>query len=439
MKNKVLISLICCLGLANANDNADSINRDRYGVSQDEAYGSHEVINTQRRTKQDDVQDNTYAVIYNHLQSYEQSKVKSGSGSALPIVLHDFYADKLQVQAELAAQQQAALEAKYEPKYVFTDGYCVLQNEVKIGRIAGYADLNCDLSVNGHATLKVALTPDFYSRALIATPLYLNLNGKRYTIIAGAVQNGIRTSINVATEVDNYLVSAILADTAVGTASIMTQYAQEYIDERKAYRESKNNKTKTSTQTTSGGNVIITQEDDGEDLPPKMGDYLGGALVEITGKLIESIGNAYLQTREYSFKIDAKTVMFADLQIDINQEGIKGVGYEPENLIVQQPSVNFTDGDPTMGLDYPNANIGELPDTGTKVNPENGGAINIQGQGVAPSAPATKAPTRQMEQSAARSRTTNTNRVRPTINTGPSVRPNRRNNDTRVIDTRTNY
>ena len=431
MKKRILLSLICCLSLANATGNSvDDYARNRAGVSSDnKVFDTNEVINTNKQEKVDDVQDNTYAVIYNHLQRYEiqhdkEAVVKQGVNLD-PVTFHDFNADRI-AEAEKLAQAQQQEEAKaIEPRYAFLDGYCVLPNEVKIGRIAGYADLNCDLSMNGHATLKVALTPDFYSKALIATPLYLNLEGKRYTIIAGAVQNGIRTSINVATEVDDFLVSRIAAETAVGTASIVTDYAQDYLDERKDYRESKNNKTNTNQTVTSGGAVIITQEDASEDMPPKMGDYLGGALVEIAGKLIESVGNAYLQTREYSFKIDRKTVMFADLQINLNEQGIKGVGFEPQNLIVQQPSTNFGDSDPTQGINYPNANIGALPQTGTNIN--------------------TNTATRQTEQSTARTINNRATRQQNRVNRNAQRDRDRRYYDYGspynggIIDTRGNY
>lgn len=401
---KILIFLIAILGTANAVD--ENYAKNRAGLKDDDAvFGTNEVISTKQEQNVDDVQDNTYAVIYNHLQQYEMKRKAGAVSQATNLnddTIHDFYKDKLdEKQALLEAKKVEEQKAK-EPYYVFLSGYCVLQNEIKIGRIAGYADLYCDLSESGKATLKVALTPDFYSKALIATPLHLDFDGKKYTVTAGAVQNGIRTSINVATEVDDYLVSRILADTGVQTSSVMTQYAQEYLDERRTYREYKNSKKNTTTQTTSGGNVIITEEDAGEDMPPRIDDYLGGALVEITGKLIESIGNAYLQTREYSFKIDAHTTLFADLQIDINEQGIKGVGFEPQNLIVQQPSTNFGDSDPTMGIDYPNANIGNLPKTGSNTS-------SVQ--------------TRQTEQSSARGRNNSSifqdrNRQNPRMNDG---------------------
>ena len=424
---RTIFSIIACVVLANGADN--NYEQNRAGVDGG-TFETNEVINTRKEMKNDDLQDNTYAVIYNHLQRYEimkdkESVVKQGTdftGQAPMSAFHDFHADRVALEEKALQEQQKIEEEATKPLYAFLDGYCVLQNEVKIGRIAGYADLSCDLSVNEHATLKVALTPDFYSKALIATPLYVNLSGKRYTIVAGAVQNGIRTSINVATEVDDYLISRIAADTAVGTASIATQYAQDYLDEKRAYRESKNNKKKTNQTVTTGGTVIITEEDASEDMPPKISDYWGGALVEIGGKLIESIGNAYLQTREYSFKIDAKTVMFADLQINLNEQGIKGVGFEPQNLIVQQPSTNFTDSDPTQGIDYPNANIGALPQTGTNIN--------------------TNSATRQQEQSAARSRNVNSRNTR-------ERRDNRYNRNQGygygapynggIIDTRGNY
>lgn len=434
MNKKILISLICCLNLVSGNDDYA---KNASGLSSNEnAFETNEAIDIRQEKTVDDIQDNTYAVIYNHLQSYEKQQKPKGvnildrNGS-----MHNFYADAQNRKRQQAIlEQQTTQELNKKPKYLFMDGYCILPNEVKIGRIAGYADLNCDLSINSHATLKVALTPDFYSKALIATPLYVNIDGERYTITAGVVQNGIRTSINVASEVDDYLVSRIAAESAVKSASVVTQYAQQYLDDK--YRQ----RMQTTNRYDQNGNVISDTNDTAPE--PRKADYIGMALVEITGKLIESIGNAYLQTREYSFKIDGKTIMFADLQININEHNMKGVGYEPQNLIVQQPSTNFEDSDPTMGLDYIDANINTLPDTGgmkTDLNyelPEYNNQITTQPNQVVTQPRST----RQIEQSTARTIQNNQIQRRQDNIDYNNQRNNTRNgNQNRAIDTRGNY
>ena len=234
-----------------------------------------------------------------------------------------------------------------------------MQNQVKIGRLAGYADLNCDLSIDKKATLKVALTPDFYTYSLIATPLYAMIDGKRFTVNGGAVTNGLRTSINVATRVDDFLVSRIIADTGVKSASVVSQYAHEWLDERRSYRESRNNQAN-STYTMNGNTTVVTQQSANNDVKPKFQDYLGGALVEVIGSLMTSIGNAYLQTRDFAFEIDARTILYADLEFDTTRQALRGIGFVPDNMDIQQPSTNFDDSDPTNGVNYNNIPIGNL-------------------------------------------------------------------------------
>ena len=117
MKNRVLISIICCLSLANAVD--DDYAKNRAGIGSDEkVFETSEVINTRQTEKLDDVQDNTYAVIYNHLQRYEIMKDKESSqikqatdfsGQISPTGMIDFYA---QAQEK---QQQAQEEIMEEP------------------------------------------------------------------------------------------------------------------------------------------------------------------------------------------------------------------------------------------------------------------------------------------------------------------------------------
>ncbi len=364
---KIALSLVCC-SLAFAVNSTNDYAKQRAGIdNQNEVIETREVVKDNQEKAIDDTQDNTFAVIYNHIQDYEQKHAKDGafiqatnfSGAEIQGSKYDFYAEH---KANLEKKEQ---EAKAENSRLteaislFTNGYCTLQNQVKIGRLAGYADLNCDLSIDKKATLKVALTPDFYTYSLIATPLYAMIDGKRFTVNGGAVTNGLRTSINVATRVDDFLVSRIIADTGVKSASVVSQYAHEWLDERRSYRESRNNQAN-STYTMNGNTTVVTQQSANNDVKPKFQDYLGGALVEVIGSLMTSIGNAYLQTRDFAFEIDARTILYADLEFDTTRQALRGIGFVPDNMDIQQPSTNFDDSDPTNGVNYNNIPIGNL-------------------------------------------------------------------------------
>ena len=365
---KIILSLACC-SLMFATNASNDYAKNRAGITEgSDVIDTREAVKGNREKTIDDTQDNTFAVIYNHIQEYEIKHAKDGavlqatgfagndiqSGSR-----YDFYAEHQERIAQRQAQAQAEASKLTEAISLFTNGYCVLQNKVSIGRLAGYADLSCDLSIDKRAVLKVALTPDFYTYSLIATPLYAIIDGKRFTVNGGAVTNGLRTSINVATRVDDFLIGRIIADTGVKSANVMTQYAQEWIDERKSYRESRNNQSNT-TYTMNGSSTIVTQSSANNNVPPKYQDYLGGALVEVVGSLMTSIGNAYLQTREFAFEIDAKTILYVDLEFDTTRQALRGIGFVPDNMAVQQPSTNFDDSDPTGGINYNNINIGNL-------------------------------------------------------------------------------
>ena len=73
-----------------------------------------------------------------------------------------------------------------------------------------------------------------------------------------------------------------------------------------------------------------------------------------------SIGNAYLQTRDFAFEIDARTILYADLEFDTTRQALRGIGFVPDNMDIQQPSTNFDDSDPTNGVNYNNIPIGNL-------------------------------------------------------------------------------
>lgn len=358
---KKIVLSVALLGALYANDDYA---RQRSGINDNTAIETRQVTKNNKDLDINDEQDNTFAVIYNHIQEYERKHEKDGTmyqatnfdNSELENKGFDFYADKQKQLAEQKALAQAEQSKLTEKISWFINGYCVLKNKVQIGRLAGYADLNCDMSLDKEVTLKVALTPDFYSYSLIATPLYIMVDDKRFVVNGGAVQNGLRTSINVASRVDDFLISRIIADTGVKSASVMTDYAQEWIDERKSYRESRNNQTN-KIYSQNNSSTIVTENSANNNEKPKVGDYLGSAIVSIVGTLIESAGNAYLQTRDFAFEIDKDTILYTDLEIDATRQALRGVGFVPDNLNIQQPSTNFDDSDPTNGLNFNRLNI----------------------------------------------------------------------------------
>lgn len=391
MQNKFIYALItvsiAATQFLTANDQAgatvnygleyESYKNTGRGLNENRSYEQSSLIDLNNQ-KRDEGQFNYPEVVYEHFKAYQKMPRNGALNNqqATPIVAgYDFYGQKMAIQAEQAAQQAAAIqnaqEQSMQPDIKFIQGYCSLRNEVEIERIAGYATLSCDFMNYGNGLLSVTLTPDFFSQALVATPLYVEINGKKMQVQQGVVLNGIRTSINVATSVNDYMIQKIVAAGAISSATVATRYAQDYLDALKSSRTSQSSNVQSS-----GGGIVVTQDTNTE--KPRAGDYIAGAVVELVSSLASVIGNAYLDRVSYTFKINKDTLMFADMQVDFNSKGMRGVNYAPNNMI-QTDEPRFTGNTSSYSNGTSRSVAKQVP-----LNPYDGGIQTQQDVNIAP-------------------------------------------------------
>ena len=304
------------------------------------AYETTSLIDLENQ-KKDDGQFNYSEIVYEHLKAYQRMPRENGQGFNVSQEMpahYNFHNTTLlttQAKQEAVAKNQAIkVQQEAQPDIQFLQGYCFLKNETTIERVAGYANLSCDFMDYGHGTLAVALTPDFFSQALIATPLYLTLDSTntRLVVQQGVVLNGMRTSINVASQVNDYLIQKIVAAGAITTSATVTKYAQEYLDELKQSREKQEGG---NIYYDNNGNLVQSQTTTNHEKPNKA-DYITGAAIELVSSLVSVLGNAYLDRLTYTFKVNKDTMLFADLQVDMNKKGMRGINFAPSNMILNQ-------------------------------------------------------------------------------------------------------
>lgn len=336
--------------------------------------GAENLVNTNRAESLSNIQrqnqkQNYYMeALYNHLKLHEEADSKGVVRNGNAVVANfDFKAADAEQKAIEAAATLAQIEEQTKPKIVFVSGYCRVPNKVSINRIAGYVALNCDFDTEAfkNTVLYTAITPDFYSYSLLGTPLYMQTKNKRYSVIGGVALNGLRNSVNLATKVDNYLVSKIIAETGVASSSEIMRYAEEYLNESINYRQQRGAQTVITTQTS----TVTTQGAD-QYQKPKVRDYVALGILDIVTNLVNAAGNAYLSTRSTSFEIEKETIVFVDFKIDLNEQSMRGINYIPNNLIRQEATTDYINSaDPTQGMEYPDVGFGDLPDnTGVKDN-----------------------------------------------------------------------
>lgn len=296
------------------------------------AYEQSSLIDLENQ-KRDEGQFNYPEVVYEHFKAYQRMpRLNSNTNAARVEAGYDFYTQSLNAQQQAKAlqakQEQKSLEEAKKPDIRYLQAYCTLRNETQIERVAGYATLSCDFMNYGQGKLAVTLTPDFFSQALIATPLYVQFGNKKLLVQEGVVLNGIRTSINVASTVNDYKIQKILAATGIATANSATKFAQQYLD---ALSQSRQKQTGGDVIVGSGGTIITPTKTETE--KPNKSDYITGAAIEMVSNIVGIVGNAYLDSIPYTFRIQKDTMLFADLQVDFKKDGMRGIDFTPENMI----------------------------------------------------------------------------------------------------------
>ena len=334
IRNKILlVSALTCSILFSADLNYETMKQVGKTAEEARIYEQSSLLDLERKTAEAG-QLNYSEVVYEHLKAYQKYNPPKRNATATPIPAgYDFYTITNNVNTQIAqaqqAQAQAQQAAQMQPDIRFTSAYCSVKNEVQIERIAGYAILSCDFDLYGKGELAVTLTPDFYSLALVATPLHATIKGKKYLIREGAVLNATRTSINVATSVNDYKIEKMVAAGAVALGTTATEQARNYLAQ---YEASQVEQTAGETITTNG--TVITPNSTLNVNKPQASTYLAQAGIEFVSQLATMLGNAFLDNIPYSFKINKNTLLFADLSIDFNQNGVRGVGYAPSNLVL---------------------------------------------------------------------------------------------------------
>lgn len=291
-------------------------------------------------------------VVYQHLLYNEKQNVEmqasTDGGYAEDIAQQREDARQKAFTERLALLKAQAKEDEKKTKQLlgYGQGYCYLDKEVIIERIATYAYLNCDFQPPfGKVTLAVSMVPDFYANAVIGNPLYVSKDDKRYPVKNGVVMTKDKNSVNLANFVNDNMTKKIAAEAGYKSVGIAAKQAQAFLEQKIAAGTEQN-------VTVAGGlNTYTTVATNTKE--PNAADFLWVAGIEMASEISKIIGKNYIRTLPYTFKINKDSVFFADVQFadDINMEGYKII---QDNIIKVEPEFK-EDG----GLDF--KNIEEVP------------------------------------------------------------------------------
>ncbi|MBZ8002380.1 hypothetical protein [Campylobacter canadensis] len=326
--------------------------------------------NTAEDIRQQNFNVNYKEVVYEHLKRYQryEQEQKNSSNIATAINAHNDFLKQENISLNnnnnslVMTNNLGQANNNFQTSNVsyFLTGYCNTKNEIQIERISQYARLSCDFDKIGHAELFTLFTPDYFSKSLIATPQYIIFNNQRFIIKKGAILNAQATSINIATSVNDYKIAKILASSTIIGSEIATKNAQAYLQAKSDARS----ESSTNFITDANGNVI--QVNNNKTLQPNKNDYLANAGIEFVSGLVGLVGNAIIDNIPYTFKINKGILLYADLELDLNSNNIRGLNIQQNNIInSDEPILNvkekrITDRDSFKQLNIQNNNEREI-------------------------------------------------------------------------------
>ena len=343
---KRIIATIIGLGLIGVyayeqNQNLNRISRQVTGQEIEANRGAY--LGTEKRSTEQNKVYNYDEVVYEHIKLHESQPIKTSIAKKVDASFNiEEYRKKQEIamKEKLEEKIKESLREQEKMKYMFTEGYCNVKNDIKVDKIATYAYLQCDLEHLGKTELAVSLVPDFYSGALIAQPLYVTafIQGRKVKlpVHSGAVLNATKTSINIANIVNDPKVKKYMAAFGINSANIVTQKAQEYLE---AKRESEKEETVVAVGT--GQNTTIMKSS--KTKPPKKSDYIAAATVMVLSEMSKALGSLALSELDYVFFVKRGSVLYADMMLDIPPY-LRGYMIENNSLVKKQPdfdTVNY--------------------------------------------------------------------------------------------------
>jgi len=243
---------------------------------------------------------------------------------------------KQQKIEEVQAAAEEAYRAEHEVKFV--SGYCILDKDILVERIATYAYLDCDFTNPiGRGKLAVSMVPEFYAKALVANPLYIVTSDNRYPVHNGVVMTKDRNSVNLANIVNDRLIQKIAISGGYRTLGIVAQQAQAYLNAKSEAR------TQTTSTVTGGDNPVVVQ--DTKVLQPKSEDYFAVAVLQSVSELAKIVGENMIENLPYTFKANKGAIYYVDLELT-GANNMEGYKIREPNIIKTEPS--FLNGKQTM-------------------------------------------------------------------------------------------
>ncbi len=312
MKKIILLPIILSVTLFCVNDIQDNIiNTSGDGKS------NVNIIDGKFHQMRKEEKDYTKEVLLNYVLQRESLAFKTIDSSQA-----GFVAVKETSKDDASKDEEAT-------KLVSVVGYCLVEATIDIGKQPMSSSFDCNTNI-GTIKLFGNFVPYHELESLFVTALHIEKNGKKYKVENAKILNEDRTSYNVATYVNNRKIERVALESTSGTATIVQNGANDYMDELKASRQHQgmymgdgssyvngqynpapiNNGS--NNMTMYSGQGITTMETE----KPVASDYFIKGAVDIVANTIKTIADIYRDDLPYLYQIVGKSKIYIDLYVN---------------------------------------------------------------------------------------------------------------------------
>ncbi len=207
-----------------------------------------------------------------------------------------------------AATATASTAPTSTDKNVTVKGYCLVNNEIDIGKQPSSFAVECNTNV-GYITMFANLKPVNEISSLLVDPVYIEKKGYRYKVLSSRVTNEARTSYNVSTYVNDRKLSEIGYGTMENSANEVKTASNEYL---KAMEQSK---TQTGVTVVSNGLSSEALQTTTTAAPNAI-DYIAKAGINIVAETVKTTAQVFKKDLPYLYNIKKGSKIYVDMQVN---------------------------------------------------------------------------------------------------------------------------
>ena len=207
---------------------------------------------------------------------------------------------RLQSQREKESNQTKEISTR------FAGGYCTFEEVLLISKFNEYGKMDCLLDFGQGAYRQVevfaSFYPDYKREMVIALPMYMTFRNENRATFSGVVLKSNKTSINLASWVDNKRIRKMFAEGLLVSNDIVYNYVSGYMRALQLSRTRTGVEYITTTDPQTGLS-ISTPVATTKTAPPEVKDYVISAGVELLSSIFSIVGKDYLDSTEPLFKV----------------------------------------------------------------------------------------------------------------------------------------